>query len=291
VSPNGATGAGVLVAVAGVVLAAGILQARDTGYPEPPFADRLLYVESGAVVDRLALSFDPLVADVYWIRTIQHYGRDRKSARPDRFALLAPLLGLTTTLDPHFTIAYRFGAFFLALNPPHGAGRVDQAVALLEKGLRHDPEAWQYAHDIGFIHYLETGDCTAAARWFERAGGLPGAPEWLQPLAAVTLAEGGDRDGARQLLQPMLDSPDEYIRAAAELRLLQLQTLDMIDELDARVEAFAEVRGQYPASLNDLGLGVVADAAGTPFAYDPVSHQVLLARESRLGPLPRIACR
>ena len=96
------------------------------------------------------LSFDALAADIYWIRAIQHYGRDRKPSQPtDRFELLQPLLDLTTTLDPHFNIAYRFGAIFLSLEPPNGPGRPDQAIALLEKGLANNPTRWQYAYDIG----------------------------------------------------------------------------------------------------------------------------------------------
>ena len=51
------------------------------------------------------------------------------------YDLLYPLLDLTTTLDPLFNIAYRFGAIFLAEAYPAGAGRPDLAVALLEKGI------------------------------------------------------------------------------------------------------------------------------------------------------------
>ena len=51
------------------------------------------------------------------------------------YALLYPLLDITTTLDPLFNIAYRFGAIFLAEAYPAGAGRPDLAIALLEKGI------------------------------------------------------------------------------------------------------------------------------------------------------------
>ena len=54
--------------------------------------------------------------------------------RPD-YPLLYPLLDLTTTLDPVFNIAYRFGSIFLAEPYPGGAGRPDLAITLLEKGL------------------------------------------------------------------------------------------------------------------------------------------------------------
>ena len=40
--------------------------------------ERLLYVRSGEAAKRIALAFDALAADVYWIRAIQHYGGDRR---------------------------------------------------------------------------------------------------------------------------------------------------------------------------------------------------------------------
>ena len=120
-----ATGLLVAAMTAGGIGLAGIpLRARDQHFALPHVGERLMYLRSGHTAGRLALSFDNLVADVYWIRTIQHYGRDYKNRRrEDRFELLPSLLDLTTTLDPHFLIAYRFGAIFLALSPPDGPGR------------------------------------------------------------------------------------------------------------------------------------------------------------------------
>ena len=71
---------------------------------------------------RAALGFDAILADVYWIRAIQHFGGTRRSEGGDKsYKQLYPLLDLTTTLDPRFTIAYRFGAIFLA--EPYPAAR------------------------------------------------------------------------------------------------------------------------------------------------------------------------
>ena len=74
------------------------------------------------------------------------------------YELLQPLLDLTTTLDPFFTVAYRFGAIFLSEVPPGGPGRPDQAIALLEKGIAAQPGKWQYFHDIAFVHYWQLRD-------------------------------------------------------------------------------------------------------------------------------------
>jgi hypothetical protein len=271
--------------------AAAVLHARETTFSLPVPAARLLYLRSGKAADRLALSFDAVTADVYWIRTIQHYGRDFKNRkRPNRFELLYPLLDLTTTLDPRFLIAYRFGATFLAAQPPEGPGRTDQAIALLEKGLRATPNRWQLAHDIAFIHYFHTRDFKQAGEWFKRAASMPGAPGWLDPLAAATLAHGGNRQGARQMLIGMSQSEEEYIRRVATRMLQQLTALEGVDVLTAAVETFRAREGRYPGSWMDLiraGAlrGMPTDEYGVPFAYDPVTHTVTIGPESPLLPL------
>jgi tetratricopeptide (TPR) repeat protein len=284
--------AGVAASLAGVAAAAAVLHAREVRSPVPPDTDRLLYLRSGKTADRVFLSFDALAADVYWIRTIQHYGRDRHSTRPDRFALLQPLLDLTTTLDPAFNIAYRFGAIFLSMESPNGPGRSDQAIALLEKGLKANPNRWQYAHDIGFIHYWYTGDLPSAARWFERAAAMPGAPEWIRPLAGVTLAQGGDRQGARTLLRELMTSNEKYIREAAERGLAQVQALDDLDALAILLERVHQATGRYPADWIELAHNGVPgmpprDPTGVEYAYDPATHAVALGAGSTLAPLPR----
>jgi hypothetical protein len=208
---------------AGIALAAATLDARDRWYPRPPSEERLLYLTDGRVADRLALSFDAVMADVYWIRAIQHYGRERKTARfAGRFERLYPLLDVTTSLDPRFTIAYQFGAFFLAEPQPLGPGRVDLAIALLEKGLRAEPTRWQYAQYIGFMHYWHTKDMTAAGREFTRAANMPGAPLWLKPLAVKMLTEGGDREAARALLTELSTVDVAWVRELAHRKLREL---------------------------------------------------------------------
>jgi len=280
--------AGVAVVLAGVGLAARVLYARDTRSPLPVYTGRSLYLASGSAARRVYLQFDALAADIYWMRTIQHYGRDiHAGPGTNRFELLQPLLDLTTTLDPHFNIAYRFGAIFLSVPQPNGPGRPDLAIALLEKGLRANPR-WQYAHDIALIHYLYTGNYAEAARWFDAAAKLPNAPEWIQPLAGVTRAEGGDRKGARRIYDEMLASDQEYIRRWAERGLAQVQALDDVDRLQAIVEQYHAATGQYPSGLADLvrpgGLAALPrDPSGVPFSYDPVTHRVAIASVSRLA--------
>jgi hypothetical protein len=199
-----------------VLVSVGLQVVRDRGWRpyQPPSA--LLWIESGPVAERMALGFDNLAADLYWIRAVVYYGGQRRSTETPSYELLHPLLDLVTTLDPRFRVAYRFGAIFLTEGYPSGPGRPDLAIGLLQKGLRFDPERWEYLHDVGFVRYWALRDYRGAAREFERAAALPGAPAWLKPLAAVTLLEGGDRRASRLMWQQMLVNADtDWIRQSA----------------------------------------------------------------------------
>jgi len=266
---------------------------RDRVYGEPAPGDSVLYIRSGEAMRRLSLSFTPLVADIYWIRAVQYFGGARLSTSASRsYDLLYPLLDITTSLDPRFVIAYRFGSIFLAEGYPGGPGRPDLAIALLQKGFQADPTRWRYLQDIGFVYYWWLGDYRAAAEWFQKAGDVPGAPWWLRSLAAVTLAQGGDRRSSRALWQSLRESADnEWLRNNASLRLSQLDALDAIDQLGAVVGAFRARTGQNPPSWDALVrarmlASTPLDPAGRPYVLDPVSGAITLGADSPLNPLP-----
>ncbi len=60
----------------------------------------ILYFSSPRMVKAMALGYDDLVADVYWMRAIQYYGRREEAARRRvPYKNLAALLDIVTTLD------------------------------------------------------------------------------------------------------------------------------------------------------------------------------------------------
>lgn len=260
-----------------------------------PDVDRpeLLYVRSPEVARRMVLRYQGIAADIYWIRAIQHFGEEHLSKPPHvpTYALLYPLLDLTTTLDPYFSIAYRFGAIFLGEPYPGGPGRPDLAIALLNKGLAAQPAKWQYMQDLGFVYYWHLGDYKTAASYFERAANIPGAPSWLRPLAAVTLAEGGHRSASRTLWQQLAQSDEGWLRDAARLRLAQLDAMDTIDALNPRVQRYRQDHPGQPVTWDRVvaaGLlpGTPLDSSGTPFALDPGTGGITVSPQSKLFPLP-----
>ena len=72
----------------------------------------LLWIPSGKIIRTLSLGHNGLLADLYWTRSVQYFGRQRME-RKTELPLLAPLLDITVTLDPYLLVAYKFGAIFL----------------------------------------------------------------------------------------------------------------------------------------------------------------------------------
>ena len=265
---------------------------RDRQFPRTVSeTNRVLYVQSGAAMDRMVMEFDALASDVYWIRALQVYGGERLiKDRPRNYELLYPLLDLTTALDPYFTIAYRFGAIFLSEPVPGGPGRPDQAEALLQKGIKAQPSKWQYYHDVAFVHYWHLKDYKGAAEWFQRAADQPDAPNWLGPIVAVMLNAGGDRASARLLWRQIFASDQEWLRRLAERRLQQLDALDIIDQLDRIAQKYPPPPGgQYSWRwlISQRALpGIPADPTRTPFVIDPTTGKVSVSASSELQPMP-----
>jgi len=272
--------------------AAGLQMIRERLVPEPPAELPMLWLHSPALLDRMSLEFDALAADIYWIRAVVYYGSVRRSGEPEKnYDLLYPLLDITTTLDPQFLVAYRMGAIFLSEGYPGGPGRPDLAVALLEKGLNHDPNRWQLLHDIGFVYFWTIHDYKTAAAWFERASEVPGAPVWLKPVAAGMSARGGDRRTARLMWQELLKSDADFLADTARQRLAQLDALDQIDALHSLIARVTLATGRRPTAWSDLVVGgwlrgEPRDPSGSPYVMDPATARVTVSHESRLFPLP-----
>jgi tetratricopeptide (TPR) repeat protein len=286
--------AAALIAGAVVCLAAavGVQIVRDRSYViQQRHIERILYVRSAPAIKRLVLDFDALAADVYWIRSIQHYGGDRLSrAQQRRYELLYPLLDHTTTLDPYFTIAYRFGAIFLSEQYPGGPGQPQQAIALLQKGIAAQPQKWQYYHDIAFVYYWHLRDFQSAATWFRRAAEQPQSPNWLPVMAAGMLTAGDDRRAARFLWEQMLQSDQDWLRRNAQRSLMQIDALDAIDQLRAVARRFPPPEGQ-PYSWEWLvrrGVlrGIPMDPTGVAFDIDPATGEPAVSSTSSLSPMP-----
>ena len=211
-----------------------------------------LALRSGKMLKVMSLDYAPLMADIYWTRVVQYYGN--KSARHDRkIELLWPLLDITTTLDSHLVVAYRFGATFLSEPVPRGAGRPDQGVALLERGIRANPAEWNLNGDLGFLYYFETKDYEKSAAAFLEGSKKPGAMIWMKVMAARIAAEGESLATSIFLWNEVYTTTtDPTIKKNAEKHLRLLKVEQDCKQLDALADEFVKSFGRAPASTSEL---------------------------------------
>jgi hypothetical protein len=259
---------------------------------KPPVMQGVQWIQSPGLMRRLAVGFNDIWADIYWIRAVQYYGDTKLSVdQKKNYDQLYPLLDITTSLDPNFNIAYRFGSILLSEGYPNGPGNTDQAITLLQKGINEMPGKWQYYHDAGFVEYWWRRDSQAAAGWFMKASKQPGAPNWLKPLAASVLAEGGELDASRELWTLLAETAEhEWIRQAAKRGLMQLDAENHIVLLEKLVHQFYDRYGRFPKGWQDMTQikmlrNFPMDPASVVYTLDPVTGSVNVSPKSMLYPL------
>src|SRR5687767_13319564 len=110
----------VLVGLAGVIGVSRMIESQRS-VATPTATEEQLYL-NGATVKRVSLGFSGLAADWYWMRSLQYVGRkvltNGQGLQLDNLGtlnlkLLAPLLDISTTLDPQFLEPYEYAAIVL----------------------------------------------------------------------------------------------------------------------------------------------------------------------------------
>ena len=252
-----------------VGISAGLQRALASSQPAASIDDPL-YISSPQVIRKLSLGYSGLMADIYWTRVVQYFGT-KHYVHSRRFDLLAPLLDITTTLDPHLTIAYEYGSTFLAQRPPEGAGEPHLAVKLVERGISEDPSSWRLYYQLGFLYYIELNDVKSAAKAFSDGSKIPGAQPWMKVMAAKLESESGDVNTARFLWTKIYETTeDPSIKRNALRRLAALRSDEDVSHLQAIADDYGSRTHTKPQSMIDLVRagylqGVPLDPTGRPY--------------------------
>ncbi len=184
-------------------------------------ADRTRYVVPPLeALAPLATDFENVIADSYWLLFLQLNGENLVLADPAKrdYRQAYPTLALITGLDPEFHDAAMFGSWVLA-----DGERLDEARKLLTSGMERHPEDYRYPYQLGVLEFLYGKRYLEAARHFEAAAGLPGAPEITRRFAASMYAKGSKTELAVQTWRAIYHgSSDAQNRAIAERALKKL---------------------------------------------------------------------
>lgn len=217
--------------------------------------EEVLYISSGQSLKRASLGFNGLIADLYWLRTIQYFGGKSQQLQGDlnignvgewKLTLLEPLINITTELDPNYVSAYRFGSLFLPdINP-------DSAIRLAERAIADNPQDWRLRQDLGFI-YWKLKRFPEASEVYLQGSRLPDAPRWMEQMAAIMRANGGDRETAKQMFLRIYETTDDpTVKKTSWGRLQSYQAEDEIAFLQRLLASYHEQKGSCPASLPAL---------------------------------------
>jgi tetratricopeptide (TPR) repeat protein len=241
--------------------------------------EEVLYLNSPKWVKRLSLGYDGLLADIYWTRAVQYFGSHHFVAAKN-YRLLSPLLEITTALDPKLIVAYQFGANFLGPKPPEGAGQPDKAVALVEYGIRNNPDNWKLYYELGFVYYyMVPKDYAKAAEAFERGTKVPNAHPFLRVFAAQMAQHAGEIETSRMLWQgAYATTQDKLIRQNAVEHLKALQVDEDVTHLEDVVANYRQQTGKVPTSMSDLERAGLLH--GTP--TDPTGRRYKLTSDGRI---------
>lgn len=227
-----------------------------------------LVLRSGPLLKAMSLEYAPLIADLYWTRAVQYYG-NKHANQQTNIELLWPLLDVTTTLDPHLIVAYRFGSMFLSEPPPSGAGKPELAVQLLQRGIQANPEYWRFYEDLGFVYYFEMKDYRKAAEAFLEGSKKPGALIWMKAFAARISEKGETPETSVMLWSEIYNSTkDPTIKENAKIHLQLLRAQGDCGELDRLAGEYEKRTGRRPTNMRDLvSSGLLPGAAVDPEGY------------------------
>ena len=199
-----------LTILVGLVSVVGLSQQIESRQPALAVVveDEKLYL-TGNAVKRMALGFNGVVADWYWMRSLQYIGRkvinSQETTQLDDLSrlnlkLLAPLLDTATTVDPQFMQPYEYAALVLP------AVDVTEAIRISKKGIAANPTVWRLHQHLGYI-YWQQKDFKAASETY-RQGTVPGHHGgWQRWKLAWRLR--AEARHAREIYQRMYQESDE----------------------------------------------------------------------------------
>jgi tetratricopeptide (TPR) repeat protein len=240
--------------------------------------EEVLYISSPKALKRMSLGYDSLLADIYWTRAVQYFG-GKHHAGANEYRLLAPLLEITTGLDPKLLVAYQYGGNFLAPKPPGGAGMPQAAIDLMQHGIRNNPDDWHLYYQLGFIYYMELKDYEHAADAFAQGAKVPNAHPWMRLLAAQMADRSGDQRTARMMWTTTFENTvDKAIKANAAAHLRALQVDEDVTALEGVAARYRQATGHFPASFAELEAARML--RGTP--RDPLGNPYKLTADGRV---------
>ena len=146
-----------------------------------------------------------VAADLAWIQLLQYLGNDLPEMTDTiAYEHIKTLSLRVARLDPAFHRAYLFGASILAWFP--SVNRPDEAVEILQEGMREDPGQPLYSVYIAALAYKRRGDADKMIALLASTMDDPKSPIEMKAIIANLYKSRGEYEKALALWDGILDS-------------------------------------------------------------------------------------
>ena len=210
----------IVVTVVFTALLAGsvLTTVRAKRYTEREYLYHSLYLPSGKFMDQVSLGYNQITSDMIWFSAVQYYGGFRSGDHD--LAYFKGLIDLVTDLDPHFIFPYLFGAVVMSQD----MRSFESGIQLLRKGMHRNPTSWELPFEIGFLSLIDQGNHDMAARYFDLASRMPGAPDRTRRFAAFVYSRAGHDQLSIRMWEELKETTEEpFMRELAEHYLEKLR--------------------------------------------------------------------
>jgi hypothetical protein len=271
-------------------------QARALRGTWPAEADTF-YLPSSGTIKTLSLGHHELAADLVSARGNVYFGTQMLGKGEQRW--LTRYVNTAVDLDPYFHRLYLSGA---AMNIYNGKsvslGMIEEATALLERGVTTFPLDWEIKFQLGFNYLFELpklvgADDPRVPHWRQRgvealrqAALFEGIPDWLPNLVARMLTKEGSQDMAvRHLEQAYAVASSEEARSQIRAKLVQLQGQQISRQLEQEHKRFQQmVKDRYPYAPE--AFSVIAPRRGRALAPAPAAEEAAAGVPHPRAPSP-----
>jgi tetratricopeptide (TPR) repeat protein len=239
---------------------------------------QMLYLPSGKYLKPASFGYYGLLSDFIYLWSIQYYS---DPGFHPRLEYLKHTYEIITELDPQFVDAYQTGALFMfyeGRNPKAG-------LELLDKGLNKNPREWILPTDAAYYCLINLKDRVLAAKYFETASKVPGAPTLVKRMLANLNFRKGDKQHALELWQEVYDTAERpSIKQTAFQHIHNLRVLIDLEKLHEAIGLYHQKYQTFPPRLEELVdssilTNIPLDPEGDPYVYDPRIGKVRYSKE------------
>jgi tetratricopeptide (TPR) repeat protein len=194
----------------------------------------------------MAVGFDQVLADWYWVEALQYFTDTAQEI--NRYRNLGDFLDVVVGVDPDFEYAYKFAGISI----PYDTGRfhfanTDRAIDFLQRGVKRFPNNWELHFHLGFYLLNFRDDPPGAAEQFAAAARIEGSPAYLKLFAARLFSVSGELERARVFTETMLASAaDDSEREQLKKRIREIDLEHQLRDLESAAQRFHDQWGRWP---------------------------------------------